>query len=256
MSFSRLPQKDPRTIARDIPGIFDVIFPQLAPGVVTYFNKKGTRFEHIEAVPGEVVEGSTINRAMLFEISFARAEEIISGSSDPNWEKCLAVALKRQRRYFDAELPTSFEDQDIEVAEWVGNNLANMVFGIHAVTPDEEITGSPEVSGYQWIANGNGDFAIGPRLIEVKCSSARFGAADYRQILMYWLLSFAAAIEQKGDEWISCTLLNPRMNFAVDVSFDDLISVAAAGRSKVEILELFSAMIGDYAVKSLPEYQL
>jgi hypothetical protein len=254
MRFDRLPQKDPRTIARDIPGIFSIIFPQLAPGLVAYFNKTGTQFQDIEPMPRNVVEGSTIDRAMLFEISFARAEEIVSGSADPDWEKCIDVALERQMRFFDAERPTSIEKEDFAVAEWVGNNLAKMLYEIHAVTPVEKIIVSPKVLGYQWISEGYGDFSIGPKLIEVKCTNSRFRAADYRQILMYWLLSFAAAIEDKGDEWTSCILLNPRINLAVEVSFDELISIAAAGRSKVEILELFSAIIGDYATKSLPEY--
>lgn len=32
-------QFDPRTVARDIPGVFDEVFPQLTPGVVAYLNK-------------------------------------------------------------------------------------------------------------------------------------------------------------------------------------------------------------------------
>ena len=31
-------QIDPRTVARNIPGIFDEIFPQLTPGIVMHFN--------------------------------------------------------------------------------------------------------------------------------------------------------------------------------------------------------------------------
>ena len=255
MRFSRLPQKDPRTIARDIPGIFDVIFPQLAPGVVSYFNKLSTCSAEIEAVPDEVVEASKLNRAMLFELAFARAEAMIEGGGNADWNTCLKVAVERQQRYFDAELPVELTNEDAAAAEWVATNLVKMIAELRSMAPSSELIVAPEVPGFQWIAKGNGDFAIGSKLLEVKCSNSRFGAADYRQILMYWLLSFAASIENEAEEWKSFSLLNPRTNFSVDISFDELISITAAGRSKIEILELFATMIGDIAEKSLPEYQ-
>lgn len=41
---------------------------------------------------------------------------------------------------------------------------------------------------------------MGDKLIEVKCSGRNFGSADYRQILMYWLLSYMASIEKDTPE--------------------------------------------------------
>jgi hypothetical protein len=39
-------------------------------------------------------------------------------------------------------------------------------------------------------------------------------------------------------------LENPRLNLFVKFSFDEIISVIGGGRSKVELVELFSAILG------------
>ncbi|MCF6319728.1 MAG: hypothetical protein L3J83_10720 [Proteobacteria bacterium] len=122
-------------------------------------------------------------------------------------------------------------------------------------SPEDKLVHSPEVVGFQWISSGVGDFSLDANLIEVKCINKRFGAADYRQVLMYWLLSYASAIEHDTDEWKKITLLNPRKNYIVEVSFDEIIEVTAAGKSKIEIVELFSSMVGDFALRTLPEFK-
>lgn len=257
MGYSRLPLKDPRTVAREIPGIFDGIFPQLTPGTVAFFNKGARASKKVQAIPAELVNASTLSRAMLFEIAFARGEQQIKSVADADWDECLRVATQRQRQHFDAELPTSLFEPDMAVAEQVGKNLALMLTELVAVEPEQELIFSPRVPGYQWIVSGNGDFAVGSRkLVEVKCTNRNFGSADYRQILMYWLLSYAASIEHDAPEWISGVLLNPRLNLVLEVPFDHLVEVTAAGRSKVEVLELFSSIVGDYALKVLPEFRL
>ncbi|SDY98157.1 hypothetical protein SAMN05421881_10927 [Nitrosomonas halophila] len=68
---------------------------------------------------------------------------------------------------------------------------------------------------------------MGDKLIEVKCGNRNFGSADYRQILMYWLLSYMASIEKGPLEWTTGILLNPRKNRFIEVSFDDLVSATA-----------------------------
>ena len=115
--------KDPRTVARDIPGIFDVIFPQLTAGVVAFFNKKAVSFNEVEAIPDELVKASTLKPAMLFEIAFARGEQLLNGKTNADWDDCLKVATQRQRRHFDAKLPDTLLDTDIVVAEWVEETL-------------------------------------------------------------------------------------------------------------------------------------
>lgn len=127
MALSRFPMKDPRTIARDIPGIFDVIFPQLTAGVVAYFNKRATSFKEVEAIPDELVNASTLKHAMLFEISVARGEQLLNGKTNADWEDCFKVATQRQMRHFDAKLPDALLDVDIVIADWVGKNRKSVV---------------------------------------------------------------------------------------------------------------------------------
>src|SRR5262249_29735005 len=107
----------------------------------------------------------------------------------------------------------------------------------------EPLIHAPEVPGYQWIASGVGDFALGDDIIEVKCTNKHFSSADYRQVVMYWLLSYSAAIEVGGHEWVGGILVNPRLNRIVKFKFGDLIEIIGAGRSKVELVEIFSSMI-------------
>ncbi len=255
MVYSRFPMKDPRTVARDIPGIFDVIFPQLTPSTVAYFNKKAVILFDLKVLPENDVHSSTLQKAMLFEIAFARGEQILNGFSEADWDYCLRVAIRRQRRHFDARLPDEILPTDRKIAEHVANNLAAMLHHMKLNAPEYELIHSPRVPGYQWISSGKGDFSLGQTLIEIKCSSSNFGSADYRQVLMYWLLSYASAIEQNTLEWKSVTLLNPRKNYVVNLSFDEIVEVTAAGKSKIEILELFSSMVGDLALKALPEFK-
>jgi hypothetical protein len=110
----------------------------------------------------------------------------------------------------------------------------------------EPLVHAPEVSGHQWIASSVGDFALGHDIIEVKCTNKNFSSADYRQVMMYWLLSYAAAVEVRGREWVGGILVNPRLNLILTFKFDDLIEIIGAGRSKVELVEIFSSMIGSH----------
>ncbi|MNG00972.1 hypothetical protein D3C84_839300 [compost metagenome] len=62
---------------------------------------------------------------------------------------------------------------------------------------------------------------------------------------MYWLLSYAAAVETGNDEWRSCVLMNPRTGKLVNIDFDEFIQLTGGGRSKVEILQAFAATLTD-----------
>jgi hypothetical protein len=251
MALDRLPAKDPRTVARDIPGIFDALFPQLIPGIVLHFNRKAISFANCREVPDELVKASILNRAMLFEVAFARGEQLIAGVEEADWDACLKVAVERQRRHFDAKLPDALTPADKTVAELVAMNLASMLNQIQEKTKDLPLVRSPKIPGYQWIASGCGDFSLGTRIIEVKCTNKHFSASDYRQIVIYWLLSYASSIEKGTPEWTNGMLINPRLNHALEFSFDEIISVIGAGRSKVELLELFSSMVGEYSLRML-----
>jgi hypothetical protein len=86
------------------------------------------------AVPQELVLASALQRAMLFEVAVASAEQLLA-------------------------MPSHVESE----------------------TPGHVLIRSPHTPGYQWVATGVGDFSIGTRLIEVKCTNKLFSSSDYRQ---------------------------------------------------------------------------
>lgn len=251
MAFDRLPFRDPRTVARDIPGIFDVLFPQLIPGIVAHFNRKAISSADCRVIPDNFVMASNLARAMLFEVAFARGEQLIAGIEEADWDSCLRIAVERQQCYFDAKLPETLTTSDKTVADWVARNLATMLSQIQATEKDHQLVRSPKIPGYQWIASGCGDFSIGTKIIEVKCTNKRFSASDFRQVMMYWLLSYASSIDKGTPEWTSVILINPRLNYVLELSFDEIVTVIGAGRSKIQLLELFSSMVGEYTLRML-----
>lgn len=237
---------DPRTVARNIPGAFDSLFPQLTPSVVAHFNRTA-QLSLCAPISIEVVQESRLNKAMLFELGFAVGEKLLAGNNF-DWDDCLRIAIARQKRYFDAQIPGELTQLDKQIAEKTGRNIVTMINEL-ATERDHPIQITPAVPGFQWISSGHGDFAIGPTLIEVKCSSGNFSAPDYRQVVMYWLLSFAASVEDNRAEWTEGILLNPRSAKYVAFELDDFLRVISGGRTKVEILQLFSSMVGTRDVK-------
>ncbi|MDR6475801.1 hypothetical protein ABIE53_005689 [Burkholderia sp. OAS925] len=72
--------------------------------------------------------------------------------------------------------------------------------------------------------------------------------ADYRRVLLYWLLSYAAVLEGRGEEWSDCIMLNPRSSVSVRFEYDALLHVVAAGQTKLEVLQVLRALVdpGDW----------
>ena len=243
MSADRLPTNDPRTLARDIPGILEILFPQLVAGVVAHFNRKGLAAPECEPVSPQIIQASQLQRAMLFEIAVAVAEQLVACETTVDWNLCLKVAVARQRRHFDAQVPESLSPSDKIAASAVARNLALMLR--QQVAGDAPLVRSPAIPGYRWVASGVGDFSVGTRLIEVKCTNKHFSSADYRQTIMYWLLSYAQSIENGSPEWSELVLMNPRLNLIVGLPFKEIIAIASGGKSKVNLLELFSAIVGE-----------
>jgi hypothetical protein len=244
MTIARLPVRDPRTIARDIPGVFDTLFPHLAQGVVASFNRRSMRLANCSPISEELVATSKLQHAMLFEIAVAVAEQLLyEGAID--WDQSLSTAIGRQRAHFDAQPPAALSDADRGVSLAVAENLVSILRHIQSENFGTALVRAPRIPGYQWIASGVGDFAVGTSLIEVKCTNKRFSSADYRQVLMYWLLSYCAAIESGAPEWSKAILVNPRLNLLLTLSFDEIIGIVGGGRSKLELVELFSAILGD-----------
>ena len=67
MPLRRLPLRDPRTVARDIPGVLDVLFPRLTGGLVASLNRRMFSFSGIAPVADELIERSHLQKAMLFD---------------------------------------------------------------------------------------------------------------------------------------------------------------------------------------------
>lgn len=237
----RRPVFDPRTVAREIPGLFDEVLPQLTPSVVTAFNRDAQNCQ-CEPVSAEDVAASTLQHAMLFELGFAVGEMLVS-TGHIDWHSCIERAVTRQRRHFDARIPESIPDNDRGIALRVGENLALMLRELAESRPGAIVL-APSVPGFQWIASGHGDFSIGNALIEVKCSAKNFSSSDYRQLTMYWLLSYASAVESDHAEWSEGILLNPRSGQYVAFQFNDFLRIVSAGRTKADILGLFASMVG------------
>lgn len=148
MRFHRLPVKDPRTVARDIPGVCDLLFPQLLPSIITYLNRQSKRISNCEPVSAETINSTSINAAMLFEVANARTEQFLNGEFIENWELYLETALKRQSRYFDAELPKQLTENDLNAARATSQNLISRPSGAR----DTGKSSSRAISGNPWLS--------------------------------------------------------------------------------------------------------
>lgn len=236
---------DPRTIARNVSGIFDATFPQLAPAIVAHFNRSYSRTIPFASFIGkEVLEKSTLQRAMLFELAIAVAEDRLSNIATTDWDKCLERSAARQQKYFDAKVPNTIDYADREVADLVANNL---LYGLNDISSNDSqpIVISPKVPGFRWIATGVGDFATENTIIEVKCSSKRFSTADYRQIVIYWLLKHIESLQCGRESWKNAVLINPRLNLLVGFPFQDLIGLIALEKSYSSIVDTFCSVISE-----------
>lgn len=235
-------QFDPRTVAREIPGVLDEVFPQLTPSVVARFNGTASALT-VTPLQEDLLHASTVQRSILFELGCVIAERILEGATAVDWDGCIDETVQRQQKYFDVELPVYLNEGDRTLAEAVGRNLVGALRHI-ASSKTQRIVIGPHIPGFEWIASGKGDFSVEQTLIEVKCTSKRFSSADYRQVAIYWLLSFAAAVEGRGAEWTELILLNPRSGVKVSMKTDAMLAVISGGRTKVDILQLFQALVG------------
>jgi hypothetical protein len=182
---------------------------------------------------------------MLFELSVARAEIILDGKSEPNWDDCLIVATDRQRRHYDSKVPARLEQCDKDVASHAACNLIAMLMSVQSQHANTPLQRNPAIPGLGWIASGVGDFSLGSILVEVKHTNRNFVSGDFRQVLMYWLLKYAASIQKHDEVWSDCLLLNPRRNSGLLIKFDHLLRSASASSSRVELLELLRSIVGE-----------
>ncbi|WP_318284738.1 hypothetical protein [Bradyrhizobium lupini] len=207
-------------------------------------NENAFFFANISSIPSELIDKSRLQKAMLFELSMARAESELLRGTVASWDECLKIAAQRQQRHFDARIPEKLEPHDILVAEYASRNLVIMLKSFQAQRPSAILEHAPLIPGLGWVASGNGDFAIGSTLVEVKHTDRSFGAGDFRQVLMYWLLRYARTIESRDAVWSDVLFLNPRRNTALLVNYDHLLRSASASSNRVELVELLRSAVG------------
>lgn len=232
---------DPRTVAREIPGILTEIFPQLTSGIVGYFNSTVTTFGFRPILKQQLIT-SKLQKAMLFELGYVAAEQLLENKTI-DWSICIASAVDRQRSFYDAKIPDNISDVDKDMALAIGLNLSETLTSL-ALVEQSHLISNPIIPGLEWIATGKGDYAIKDILIEVKCTNHNFSSSDYRQVAMYWLLSFASSLEGQSTEWREVILLNPRLGKMVRLQIDKFLHIISSGRTKIDILQLFITMIG------------
>lgn len=240
---NRIPVRDPRTVARDIPGILDIVFPRLSGGLVSALNRKMFQFNSAAAVDEVLVAQSGQKKSMLFEIAVAYAEQAIRGDGRPSLAESKKIAFERQQRHFDARPPRPLSDIDKQIIRRVSSNLINMITDFAAQQGSQDIAIRPTIPGFGWIGSGSGDFSVSDTLIEVKNTDRNFIANDYRQVLMYWILSYAKSLEGGATGWSTYLLMNSRLNRSVFGSFDDLVEAASGGLSRIEVYEYLRAIV-------------
>lgn len=240
---SRIPVRDPRTVARDIPGLLDIVFPRLSGGLVSSLNRKMFQFNSATALDEGLVAQSNQKKSMLFEIAVAYAEQLVRGDDDPDLLRSVNLATTRQQRHFDAYPPQPLSAIDISIIHNVASNLVNILSDFATQQGTDLIIVRPPIPGFGWIGSGLGDFAIEGTLIEIKNTDRNFIANDYRQILMYWILAYAKGLEAGTSIWSNYLLYNSRMNRAVVGSFDSLIEAASGGLSRIEVYEYLRTIV-------------
>lgn len=240
--FNRLPTKDPRTIARDIPIIFNILFPRLTSGVVTQYNQLPESLSSISSLNSEMTKSSYRSAAFIYEMGYAKANQIISGEPE-NWQVCHQKAYEKQSRFYDFNSPHHPTEEDKKIIEKLARNLVQILISLKQ-TPNENIILNPEIAGFSWIANSRGDYAISSSLIEAKCSKSDFSMADFRQVLIYWLLSYLDSLKsQNNNEWENLILVNPRLNKILKINVETILPVISDDKSKPEIVHKFRELI-------------
>lgn len=233
----RLARRDPRTIAREMVGLMDSLFPHLLPGVVVHLLRNSAYTSDTwDYVDEGAIAASKVSHAMLFETSVVIAESMLFSGADYEWSRVLQVAQTRQSKFFDARPVSKLSDPEKAVVEKVACNLARMLGEIRERS-SQELVREARIPGCGWVSPGSVDFAVGDTLIEVKCSASRFQSPDLRQVLIYWLLSYVYALEHEGTFWRRGVLLNPRINLVLKFDLEELAAIASGGRSNLELAQ-------------------
>ena len=235
---------DPRSVARDVPGLFEIVFPGLTPGLVAHLNATSRTLDG-EAIDDDDVRQAKLGPALLFEVACVRVDRLFEQDEDANNpQSCLAEAWRRQSRFYDARYVDSIGDNDWFIACAVGNSLRGALVDLSR-SRGKTVVVRPQVLGCQWISSSCGDYSIGDCIVEVKCIVGNFSGADYRQVLIYWMLSLIADSEGRGTAWKQAVLVNPRRKLMVDLDLPGFLTMVGRGASHIEMMQRFLAVVGE-----------
>ena len=230
---------DARTVSRELGGLFESVFPRLIPSVVKHVNRTySASLAGHDPIPTELIKRSSLQKAMLFEVAVAVAEMIRWEREKFNLNVCISRAIQRQRKHYDAKLSRTLTESDRSIVCWTARNLNAMLDHVELLYSNA-VVAEPLIPGFGWISNSVGDFACGNCIVEVKCSGRSFSTADYRQVTIYWLLSYMRSLESETGHWRNLMLLNPRMNAMVSVEYQELLRLISGGQDTIEIVQAF-----------------
>lgn len=241
MNTPKLLKRDPRNLAREVPGILGLIFPRLNNIIVKNLNKKTIKINNLECLES-LTKISDMSHAMLFEISMCYAVDILDSGNNANFNKSVERAISKQRKYYDAQIPNNITDNDIKIIKLSASNLLKMIKYIKKENENCDLKSNPIIPGFGWINNAKGDFYNENILVEVKHTNSNFRAKDYRQVLMYYLLKYSNAIKKNENIWKECILINPRKNLYLSINFSELIYLLS-GSDELEAYNLFRVII-------------
>ena len=104
---------DPRMVARELTGLCDSIFPRLVPSIVAHMNHEMSgSLGGCTPISDELVQQSSLQRALLFEIGIVVAEMERWDAKPVDWKSCVERAVERQRRFYDGKTPSQVEAID------------------------------------------------------------------------------------------------------------------------------------------------
>ncbi|RWU12908.1 hypothetical protein EGC76_01450 [Pseudidiomarina gelatinasegens] len=235
-------------MARDIPGFFDILLPSLTRSVVAGFNRRAFQVPASEKINLDDLARSKLQPSMLFELAYSRADQLLNNHD--NWQDVIQSALSKQKRYFDYRETPSPSDEDLDFSGAVAKRIIGGLEFIRHTYRSDSLVIAPKIPGMHWIASSYGDFALDDHLIEIKCSARNFSRADYKQLVIYWLLLLADSRVHSSKPPNFGVLFNPRLNLITTFGFEELIDIAGAGMNCVELLGLFESLIGDYGERA------
>lgn len=129
-------------------------------------------------------------------------------------------------------------DEEYEAAS-IGNRL---VEAIPEYLPKQDIfQHRPRLRGLGALTDCYADMAFGTTLVEVKSGERNLRSIDFRQIIIYYVLS---SMREEGS-YNYCYIVNPRQGYRIFFNFDSLIAAVSA-KPPVEFVAGFSDYLVDW----------